>query len=132
VAVVSEGLGRTPHWRVATSPVQLDRLPAPVLLLPTDSIGDYHMMLWSTQGWPLLANGSSGFDTTEQAAIRESAQTFPDATSVAELRARGVLTVVIVRSRTYGSLWEGAADRSVAGLPVHRSDLGDAVVFRLG
>ena len=132
VAVVSEGLGRTPHWRVATSPVQLDRLPAPVLLLPTDSIADYHMMLWSTQGWPLLANGSSGFDTTEQAAIRESAQTFPDATSVAELRARGVLTVVIVRSRTYGSLWEGAADRSVAGLPVHRRDLGDAVVYSLG
>jgi hypothetical protein len=130
-AIVVEGLGRTPHWRVAPSPVKLDSLRAPVLLLPTDVVGDYHMMLWSTQGWPVLANGSSGFDARQQVVIRRAAQSFPDAGSVAELRAHGVLTVVIIRSRAVGSVWQGAADRPVTGLPLTRRALGDAVVYDL-
>jgi hypothetical protein len=130
-AILVEGLGRTPHWRVAASPVKLDQLRAPVLLLPTDIVGDYHMMLWSTQGWPVLANGSSGFDPLQQVQIREAAQTFPDAGSVAQLRAHGVLTVVIIRSRAFGSVWQGAADRPVTGLNLTRRALGDAVIYDL-
>ncbi|HEX2810789.1 MAG TPA: hypothetical protein VHN80_31885 [Kineosporiaceae bacterium] len=130
-AILVEGLGRTPHWRVSRSPVKLDQLRAPVLLLPTDVVGDYHMMLWSTQGWPVLANGSSGFDPEQQVEIRQAARTFPDAGSVAELRAHGVLTVVIIRSRAFGSVWQGAADRPVTGLPLTRRALGDAVVYDL-
>jgi hypothetical protein len=132
VAVVYEGRNQVPHWPVAVSPVKLASLRAPILLLPSDSVGDYHMMLWSTEGWPVLANGSSGFDPPAQAALRAAAQTFPDAGSIAALRAKGVLTVVVVRSRAVGGPWAGAADAPTAGLPVRRTDYGDAVVFDLG
>jgi len=130
-AVVYEGRNQLPHWPVATSPVRLTALRAPILLLPTDTVSDYHMMLWSTEGWPVVANGSSGFDSLEQVTLREAALNFPNAASVAALRARGVLTVVVIRSRAIGSAWAGAADASVTSLPVRRTDLGDAVVFDL-
>jgi len=103
-----------------------------VMFLPTDLVGDYHLMLWSTDGWPTLANGSSGFDPPWQAQLRKAVKTFPDAGSVAALRARGVRTVVLFRSRAAGSAWEGAADKPVTGLGIERLDLGDAVVYRLG
>jgi hypothetical protein len=120
------------HWPVAQAPVVVTSVPAPVMFLPTDLVGDYHLMLWSTDGWPTLANGSSGFDPPWQAQLRRQVKTFPDAGSVAALRARGVRTVVLVRSRAAGSAWEGAADKPVTGLGIERLDLGDAVVYRLG
>jgi hypothetical protein len=130
-AVVYEGRNQVPHWPVAVSPVRLTALRAPLLLLPTDNVGDYHMMLWSTEGWPVLANGSSGFDSVQQVALRTAALGFPDAASVAALKARGVLTVVVIRSRAIGSQWAGAADTPVTSLALRRTDLGDAVVFDL-
>jgi hypothetical protein len=130
--VGADGWGGPRHWPVAPSPVVVPSVPAPLMFLPTDLVGDYHLMLWSTDGWPTLANGSSGFDPPSQTRLRQDAETFPDAASVAALRARGVRTVVLVRSRAAGSPWEGAADRPVEGLGLERLDLGDAVVFRLG
>jgi hypothetical protein len=129
--VVGEGLNKVPHWQVATSPVTLTSLRAPIMILPSDEVGDYHLMLWSTEGWPVLANGNSGFDPLAQVELRQQALTFPDAASVAYLRGRGVLTVVIVRSRAAGGPWQGAADRPVTGLALRRTDLGDAVVYDL-
>jgi hypothetical protein len=61
--VVVEGAGSTNHWPVATSPVRLSELPGPVLLLPSDEVGDYHMMLWSTEGWPVLITRSRAVGT---------------------------------------------------------------------
>ena len=88
-------------------------------------------MLWSTQGWPVIANGSSGFDPPYQAELREQVKGFPDAAAVAALRGRGVRRWSSCRSRAAGTPWEGAADRDVTGLGVTRRDLGDAVVFDL-
>lgn len=130
--VVVEGRGTVPQWPVATQPVPLRSLAAPVLVLPTGQVADYHIMLWSTEGFPLLTNGDSGFNPVFQVAMRTEASTFPDQGSVSALRARGVRTVVIVRSRTPGTLWEGAAEQPVAGLGITRRDLGDAVVYDLG
>jgi hypothetical protein len=131
VAVLAEGAGLTHHWRVSPPPVKPASLPAPILLLPSDEIGDYHMMLWSTEGWPVIANGSSGFQPTEQVAIRREALGFPDAASVAALRRRGILTVVVVRTRAFGTAWSRAAVQPVTGLGIRRTDLGDAVIFDL-
>jgi hypothetical protein len=129
--IVYEGRNVIPHWPVATSPVKLSTLRAPILLLPSDQIGDYHMMLWGTEGWPVLANGNSGFEPRLQVDLRLAALGFPDAESIAALRAKGVLTVVVVRSRAVAGSWAAAADAPTTGLPVHRIDLGDAVVFEL-
>jgi hypothetical protein len=129
--VLAEGTGQAPNWPVAAAPVRLASLPAPLLLLPSDVISDYHMMLWGTEGWPVMANGSSGFQSTDQVALRREALGFPDAASVAALRRRGVSTVVVIRSRIRETPWSEAADRPVVGLPLQRTDLGDAVVFDL-
>jgi hypothetical protein len=129
--VAYEGLGNVPQWPIAPPPVDGRTVAAPVLYLPSDPIGDYTAMLWSTQGWPVIANGSSGFDPPYQAELREQVKGFPDAAAVAALRSRGVRTVVLSRTRAAGTPWEGAADRDVAGLGVTRHDLGDAVVFDL-
>ncbi len=130
-AIVAEGRHETPHVPVATAPVRLAELEQPVLLLPSSDVADYHLMLWGTEGWPVLANGGSGFETAEQVSLRAAAGSFPDAASVAALRARGVRTVVVFRSRAVGTQWAGAADAAVLGLALRRVDTGDAVVFAL-
>jgi len=129
--VVYEGLGDVPQWPIAPPPVEARVLTAPVLYLPSDPIGDYTVMLWSTRGWPVIANGSSGFDPPYPAELRQQAATFPDAASVAALRARGIRSVVLVPSRAAGTPWAEAADRPVAGLPLVRRDTEDAVVYVL-
>jgi hypothetical protein len=129
--VLYEGHGEVPNWPVGQQPVALADLPAPVLVLPSAQVADYHVMLWSTAGFPLLTNGDSGFNPNSQIAMRVEALPFPDQKSVTMLRERGVRTVVIVRTRAVGTPWEGAAERPVDGLGITREDLGDAVVYQL-
>jgi hypothetical protein len=129
--VAADDWGGPRHWPVARAPVRVSSLPAPILFLPSDQIGDYHLMLWSTDGFPTLANGNSGFNPPEQEQLRKATRTFPDAASVAALRAKGIRTVVVVRSRAAGTAWADAADKPVAGLGIRRRDLGDAVVYSL-
>jgi len=129
--VVADDWGGPRHWPVAPAPVRVSSLPAPIMFLPTDQIGDYHLMLWTTDGFPTLANGNSGFNPPQQEQLRQATRTFPDAASVAALRAKGIRTVVVVRSRAAGTRWAAAADKSVAGLGIRREDVGDAVVYHL-
>jgi hypothetical protein len=129
--VAGDDWGGPRHWPVATAPVRVSSLPAPIMFLPTDQIGDYHLMLWTTDGFPTLANGNSGFNPPQQEQLRQATKTFPDAASVAALRAKGIRTVVVVRSRAAGTAWSDTADKPVAGLGIRRRDLGDAVVYHL-
>jgi hypothetical protein len=95
-------------------------------------VADYHLMFWSTEGWPVIANGDSGFNAVGQVQLRTEATTFPDPTSVAALRRRGIATVVLVPSRiAEGSPWKGAPERDVSGLGITRSRSADAVVYDL-
>ena len=132
LAILVEGLNVTPHWQVARSPIRLAALPQPLLILPSDIVVDYHLMLWSTEGWPVIANGDSGFNATEQARLRDSVLGFPDQASLDALHQRGIATVVLIRSRVGGTpdaKWFGAAGKPVTGLDLTRTDEGDAVVF---
>lgn len=130
-AIVMEGRNTIPHWQVPTAPLALQVLRQPLLVLPATQIGDYQVMLWDTDGWPVLANGYSSFDPPVQAALRTEAAGFPDASSVAALRARGIRSVLLVPSRAAGTVWAQAAERPVTGLRITRSVLGDAVVYEL-
>ncbi len=130
--VYAESRDVVPHWTVTRAPIDLAALPQPILILPTGQVADYHLMFWSTEGWPVITNGDSGFNSVDQAQMRAEASTFPDPASVAALRARGVATVVLVRSRVGpGSPWEGAAQRAVSGLGIGRRESGDVVVYDL-
>jgi hypothetical protein len=130
--VHAEGRDVVPHWTVTRAPIDLTALEQPVLILPTGLVSDYHLMFWSTEGWPVITNGDSGFNSVEQSRMRREASTFPDADSVAALRERGVATVVVVRSRVAaGSRLAEAVEESVDGLGISRTARGDAVVYAL-
>lgn len=129
--VAYEGSMRLPLLAVPDPPVALSTLPAPQLHLPSDFYLDPLYMLWSTDGYPRIANGAGSFDPPVLQELR-ALQGFPDAASVDGMRARGIRTVVVHRQTVGGTPWEGAVDRPVAGLGVERREVGDAVVFDLG
>jgi hypothetical protein len=134
--VLAEGLSALPQATVPPAPAALtsayaDAVAAPVLVLPSDQTLDPLVMLWSTDGFPAMVNGLSGFTPSDQERIRDDTHHFPNAASIALLRGYGVRSVVVLRDRIAGTPWAGAADASIAGLGINRSTIGDAVVYRL-
>jgi hypothetical protein len=88
-------------------------------------------MYWSSAGLYPIANGNSGFLPRELEALRTGVASFPDAGSVALLQRTGIRRVVLLLQYAGGSPWEAAAGKPVDGLPVQRSEVGDAVVYEL-
>ncbi|OIJ85392.1 hypothetical protein [Streptomyces colonosanans] len=119
----------TPHPRAPTTPAALLGERGPVLVLPSDMMTDPAVMLWSTNGFPRIVNGSSGFSPASQERIRTVSASFPSAESIDYLRTIGVRTVIVLRDRVPGTRWQGAAYGSVAEFGVDRRDVGTAVVF---
>ncbi|MCK2240546.1 MULTISPECIES: hypothetical protein [unclassified Crossiella] len=93
--VLTEGANRTAHPEVPTSPVAMRTLRSPALILPSDQIEDQQTMFFSTDGFPVLANGGSGFLPKITDDMRQRTKNFPDAASAAYLRQLGVRTVVV-------------------------------------
>jgi len=127
--VTLEGRSRVPQVPVPTSPVALHTLPAPILVLPSKEVLDYTWMLWDTDGWPAMADGSSSFESVTQWALRQEVAGFPDEASVRILRRRGILTVVLLPSWTLNTPWARAETRSWTGLGLTRREVGNALVF---
>src|SRR5262249_52183094 len=99
--------------------------------LPSDSAFDPLVMLWSTDGFPAIVNGLSGFTPASLAELRSGTHSFPDAASVDLLRHHGVRSVVVLRDRTPGTPWAGAATAPIDGLDLTRTVIDDAVVYTL-
>ncbi|MGA8118004.1 MAG: hypothetical protein WCA46_30580, partial [Actinocatenispora sp.] len=131
VLVLIEGWNRTPHWEVPTEPTAVKHLAGPALILPTDQLTDERYMYWSTDGFPTLVNGGSGFQPTKQDEIRRVATSFPDQQSVSYLRALGVHTVVVLRANLRGTPYEKALLAPIDGLGLTRNDTGPAVIYTL-
>jgi hypothetical protein len=131
VLVLIEGINQTPHPIVPTAPVALREAPAPILVLPSDQAIDQNVMLWSTDGFPKVVNGSSGFVTASLRHTREVAASFPDAASITYLRELGVRTVILLPGRAAGTPWERAAEVPVEPLGIARQEIGGAVVYTL-
>ncbi|HEU4423889.1 MAG TPA: hypothetical protein VFR67_15265, partial [Pilimelia sp.] len=129
--VLVEGLNRTPHPIVPAPPQALRTAQAPVLVLPSDPFTDNVAMLWTTDRFPALVNGNSGFETRRLNQLREVTQTFPDVNSVDYLRELGVKTVIVLRVRPDGAKLPPPAETSAEELGIEREDTPDAVVFRL-
>jgi hypothetical protein len=104
---------------------------APYLVLPSDIMGDMHVMLWSTDRFAPMVNGGSGFVPEELFRTRQEIQTFPDQASVDYLRDLGVKTVVVLLDRAVGTQWQNAATLPIDSLGVTRDIRPDAVVFHL-
>jgi hypothetical protein len=106
-------------------------VPGPLLVLPSDPRFDPLVMLWSTDGFPALVNGLSGFVPESLTEIRSGTHTFPDADSIALLRRYGVRSVVVLPDRIADTPWAGADSAPIDGLGITRIVIDDAVVYRL-
>jgi len=129
--VLVEGVNRTPHPVVPPAPAALRTAPAPVLVLPLRPSFDQTVMLWSTDGFPAIVNGTSGFTPDSLRRMEEAVRTFPDVESVAYLRDHGVRSVVLLPDLAVGTPWEMAAEIPVGALDVTREEVAGAIVYRL-
>lgn len=132
ILVLLEGVNRTPHPEVPPAPAAMARAAEPLLVLPSDGLLELNIMLWSTNGFPRIANGLSHFEPATQKRIRTATAAFPDAASVAFLRQIGIRSVVVLPDRLSGTPWDGVASRPVTGLGITREDVAGALLYRLG
>ena len=109
----------------------LGTVPDPLLILPVGPDDQRHAMLASTDGFPRMVNGRSSYQPPSSGQIARAAIGFPDAPSVARLRALGVRSVVLDAARLPGTLWAGAASKPVTGLGLGRQVRGAVVVYTL-
>ncbi|MGW4461675.1 hypothetical protein [Micromonospora sp. NPDC004704] len=130
--VVLEGINTTPHAPVQPQPAVLRGMEGPLLVLPSDGTFEFTIMLWSTDGFPKIANGLASFVPPTQQQIRAVTPSFPDQTSVAYLRQIGIRTVVVLPEYVNGTPWQDVLNRDTQGLGISREDIAGAVVFRLG
>jgi hypothetical protein len=138
--ILLEGVQTIDVPTVPRPPVAFSSLPGPVLVLPSNWMDDELTMLWSTDGFVKLENGSSGFLPVGTVSLRRATQTFPDQASVTYLRGRGVKTVLVLR-HPYAARLKAPPDGAVVPaaaltapvepLGITREDLPDAVVYHL-
>ncbi|WP_438862207.1 hypothetical protein [Paractinoplanes aksuensis] len=130
--VTVEGVNKTDHPEVLKYPAAMAVAPEPMLILPSDGSLEMSMMLWSTNGFPRITNGIVTFVPTGQDRVRAASKTFPDAPSIAALRADGIKSVLVLPEWLPGSPWEGMANRPIDGLGITREDIDGRILYRLG
>ena len=131
VLVLAEGWSLTPHPVVPVSPIAMHTIEEPMILLPTGVLEDMNTMLWSTDGFPRMINGGSGFAPHRQEDLRAVMQRFPDSESVQALRDLDVKSVVVVRGLAEGTAYQNAIDAPIDGLGLTRTESGDVVIYKL-
>ncbi|MEV4756390.1 hypothetical protein AB0J86_14920 [Micromonospora sp. NPDC049559] len=129
--VIVEGVNTTPHPQVLPQPAALRGAAGPLLVLPSDGLLEFSVMLWATDGFPKMVNGLASFTPASQAQTRAATTSFPDSASVAYLRQLGIRTVIVLPGYAAGSPWQDVVNRPVDGLGIRREVIADAVVFRL-
>ncbi|HEY1179054.1 MAG TPA: hypothetical protein VGF17_23110 [Phytomonospora sp.] len=132
VLVLLEGISVAAHPTVPTAPAAFASAQGPMLVLPASRADDAQTMLWSTQGFPQVANGTATFVPRGQERILDVAVSFPQATAVSALRGMGVKTVLVQRDRIAGTSWQHVLDFPPTDPTVTVNDMGDVVVFTIG
>jgi hypothetical protein len=122
-------LSGPPHPRVEQPPPGLAAARPPLLELPMGAFDNRRYLLWSTAGFPKLVNGRSSLNPPSFLRLQTQLRDFPDAPTIARLRALGVRTVVLHRAHLAGTPWADWANRP---LPPHSGvsrELRDGVVL---
>jgi hypothetical protein len=140
LAIVIEGRGlpfdptdsqAQPH--APAVPPSTASVPAPQLHLPAERPEDNRRyVLWSTDGFPKIVNGRSSTIPPATTQLIDDMAGFPDPATVAELRDRGVQSVVVHLDRTPGAPQEGIAQRPVSGLGLTVRRDGPLLIYELG
>ncbi len=130
--VTVEGLPDVNHVTVAGEPAVMAAARGPMIVLPSDDSIDLHVMLWSTNGFPVMTNGASSIDTPGHRAIRQLMTHFPDADSVTRLRSIGVRSVVVLPDRVPGTPYADVPYRPISGLGITRMEIGAGRAVQIG
>jgi len=130
-AVLVEGRGRISLAELPVSPPAGSAVDDPQLHLPTDDASDPLYMFWSTDGFPRIFNGYSGFSPRAHHRFREQMRSFPDLRTVELLRSAGFRSVVVHLDLVPGTPWEAAADRSIEGLGLELETADGLMVYKL-
>jgi hypothetical protein len=129
--VLVEGINQTPHPVAPKSPVAMHTIEDPAIILPSDEIADMAVMFWSTDGFPRLVNGGSGFHPQIQSDVRNAMKNFPDQASVDRLRELHIKSVVVLRNAVAGTGYERAVDAPIDGLNLTRTEVGDVITYKV-
>jgi hypothetical protein len=131
LAVLAEGLPKMDHVPMPAAPAVMAAARAPLMVLPSDDGVDLNVMLWSTNGFPVMANGASSVVTPARQQLRDIMRTFPNAPSVAKLRELGIRSVVVVRDRLVNTPYQPALDAPIDGLGITRQSIGPDLLYTI-
>lgn len=129
--VLLEGANTVPAPTVPRAPAAIANATGPILVLPTGQVYDERVMLWSTEKFPPMVNGGSGFTPRNQQAVRDLSVNFPSFDTIDYLRGIGIHQVIVVKADVTNTPWAAALTADVAGLPVARTEDAQTVVFTL-
>ena len=131
VLVLIEGLPKMDHVRVPPAPAAMSAAAGPMIVLPFDDSSDLNIMLWSTEGFPVIANGTSSVITPARQQLRDLMQSFPNAPTVFRLRELGIRSVVVVRERITGTPYAAAVDGPIDNLGITRQSVGPDLLYTI-
>ena len=117
------------HPAVPLPPPDASAPSAPQLHLPITVPANRRYTLWSTEGFPKIANGRGSFDPAFFEQLTARVTSFPDRASVSLLRGLGVRSVVFHEALAPGTAWAGAAARPLRGLPLRRVRRRGLVIY---
>ena len=130
--VLAEGSGLVyPHPRAPVAPASLAGLRQPLLELPAEATDNRRYLLWSTDGFPKLLNGRTGFQPRYFARTLAAVDGLSSVQSLEELRSRGVATIVINGSLPGGAQLTASAERLLPVLGVGSERRGPLLILRL-
>lgn len=130
----AEGLDTAAQTVVRPVPsVRLASLAPPVMVLPSEDSFDQDVMRWSTDGFPRVVNGVSGFTPRALEDLRQAAARLPDRAAVEQLRQAGVATLLVLPELLGGTRYERIDLAGLGAVPgVVVEQRGEAVVVQLG
>jgi hypothetical protein len=110
-----------------------DEIPTPQLHLPALTAKENRaFQLASTDGFPDMVNGRASTNPAVVLDLVKHMTNFPDAATVRELQQYGVRTVILHLGLTDGTPQQGAARKSISGLPLTACKLPRLIVYELG
>ena len=121
-----------PPRGLASAPEPLLNLPLPGAenVFSFSDFSTFFYMLWSTDGFPRIVNGTSGFTPTFTSQLPKRVEGFPNRDSIRYLRGLGVRGVVLHPRAVAGTSWPARRARAAQlGMRVRRS--GEIVIYRL-
>jgi len=130
--VLTEGSGLVyPHPRVPPAPAPLTGLRQPLLELPAQAPDNRRYLLWSTDGFPKLLNGRTGFQPRYFARTLRAVDGLSGAQALDDLRSLGVATIVINAQLPGGAKLVAAAERLLPLSGVNTERRGPLLILTL-